>query len=87
LVDHGLGVLGAQGFEPVIAIDGFLHGGGLAAGDVARDVGAVFPSLQLVVGPLGALAHDRECAAFHALDLRDLSQQSSGVGGVHGRNI
>jgi hypothetical protein len=86
-VDDLLGVLLGQVLKPVITVNGFLNGGGLIVGDVTGKIFAVFPDLELVVGPFWALAHDGKFAPFHAVDLSDLLEQLSWIGKVHPDNI
>src|SRR5208282_4114009 len=56
--------------------DGLGHRLHLRAGDIAREVLALFPRLVVVVRPAGALAHDAEFAPLHLLDLGHLLQEN-----------
>jgi hypothetical protein len=82
-VDHRLRVLFGQGIKLMISVDGGLDGGGLVAGNVAGEIFALFPDLELVIGTLWAFTHHGQFAAFHALDLSDLFEKLSGMRSIH----
>ena len=87
LLDDGLGVLLGEVLEFAVALQGFLNRVGLITGDMTGDILAIFPGLQLVVGPLRAFGHNAQFAPFHALNLSDLLEELAGLGWVHGGNI
>ena len=82
-----LHILLDQGLKLLVASDGFAQGGDLILWDITRDVFAVFPSLVVVVGAVGALAEDAERAAFQVLELADLVQEGLRRDWIHGDNI
>jgi hypothetical protein len=54
---------------------------------VGRNVGgegfALFAALEVVIGPIGSLAHDTEFARFHVLDFGDFLEDLSSVRWFH----
>jgi hypothetical protein len=81
LIDDFIDVLIDELHELAMALDRFLNGRDLIAGDVAGHVLAAPARLVVVVGPLGALADDGEGAAFHAGDLGGLLEEGLREGG------
>jgi len=77
-----LDVLLDQGLKLLVASDRFTQGGDLILRNIPRDVFAVFPSLVVVIGAVGALAEDAEFAAFQVRELGDLVQENLSVMGV-----
>jgi hypothetical protein len=63
------------------------HPFNLVARNVAADGFAVFPALEVVVRPGGALANDTEFARLHGLDLSNFTKDLSGVRLFHGQSI
>lgn len=74
--DDALGVLRGELLKLLVALDGLLDLRDLVLRDVAALIGTLFPGVEVVVRAVGALAHDREGAVLHALDLEDLLQEA-----------
>ena len=72
LLNDALGILLGEVLEFAVTLQGFIHRGGLIAGDMTRDILAVLPGLQFVVRTQRPLGHERQLAPFHAFDLSDL---------------
>ena len=86
--DDQLGVLVGQLAILGIASQGFLEFGHLFRRHIAGNVAAIFVTLVVVIGALGALAQDADGAAFHAGDLGDeLDQRVGRRFGVHEREV
>jgi hypothetical protein len=71
-----LGVLPGEGLKLLVSIESLLNGWNLLAGNVAGDVFAIFPRLELIEGTGSALLDDGELAAFHGLNLSDLLKET-----------
>ena len=54
---------------------------------IAAEGLSVLTPLQVVISPVGALAHDAELAGLHVLNLSDSVEQLSAVRMFHGRSI
>ena len=81
---------GAQLSETLVVGEIFLEGGNFPGGDVAREVAAVFPCLEFVVGTEAngsgsvrcgpGAEHFAELTAFHPGDGGDLLEDGLGLG-------
>ena len=68
-------VLLNEASELVVAFNGFLDGGNLLTGNVARDVFAISAGLMVVVRPVGTFADDGKAATFQTRNLRSLLEE------------
>ena len=87
MFDDELGILADQAFKLLIVGGVLGHLFDLVAGNVAGEGCALLSALEIVIGPVGALANDTEFARLHVLDLDNLLQDLSGVKLFHGGTI
>ena len=88
MLDDLLSVLLGELLVLLVTRNGLLDLRDFVLGQIAAAVFAVFPGVEVVVGPVGSLADDGEGAMLHALDLKDLFDEGLRCEkSIHGRSI
>jgi hypothetical protein len=87
LFDNELSILSDQDLELLIVGGVLGHRFDLLTRYIAADGLSVLTPLQVVIRPVGALAHNAELAGLHVLNLSDSVEELSAVRMFHGRSI
>jgi hypothetical protein len=87
LFNNELSILSDQSLELLIVGGVLGHRFNLITRHIATDGLSVLTPLQIVIRPVGALAHDAELTGLHVLNLSDSVEELSAVRMLHGRRI
>ena len=88
LLDDLLSVLLGELLVFVVSLDGMLDLRDFVLGQVAAAVSAILPGVQAVIGAVRSLTDNGEGTVLHALDLKDLFDETLGCQRcIHGPSI